>query len=910
MNISFECYCPTQWGQSLYIVGSVKELGNWDFENAIEMHSITTDKWKVELKIGAKSKIAFQYKYFIKDENQNAIHVEFGTHRDFAGSTERFETIHIKDLWKYHGNDQYVWTKSAFADVIFKRNTQDLVRYTLPAKAENVIEFNVLAPRVGLDYFIGIVGNCDALGNWDEQGVVAMNSSEFPLWKIALPENGLPRVIEYKYVIVRKKSGEITTWEEDGNRLAYLENAPQKSLFQISDNLFKFPHIHLKKAGVSLPVFSIRTDESFGVGEFLDLKKVVNWAQKTKLKMIQVLPVNDTISTRSFLDSYPYKAISVFALHPLYLNIFAMGKLKDAEKMAEYTKLQADLNKKESVDYDLVLKLKLNYTKHLFNEKQATVFKSDAYIQFFKSNKSWLEPYGAFCYLRDKYQTGDFTQWNAFSSYTSTHVKALFNPKSEAYSEITFWYFVQYFLDKQLTEASAYAKKNGIVLKGDIPIGISRHSADAWFEPRLYNFDGQAGAPPDDFSADGQNWGFPTYNWKEMEKDHYKWWRNRLTKMAEYFDAYRIDHILGFFRIWEIPFDAVQGILGHFKPSIPLSSDELNYKGVWVDYNRLCKPYIRGHFLSEIFNDYTKEVVTNYLNEIEYNIFEFKAEFATQRLIYDHFVAEMELEALPEKERTIMWGLIRLAAEVVLLPVNGAINQFHPRISMHSTYSYKELDNYQKERLNEVYIHYFYHRHEQFWKEQALQKLPALADATNMLICGEDLGMIPASVPEVMNKFGILSLEIQRMPKDPKKEFAHPADAPAMSVCTTSTHDMATIRGWWEENRMKTQMFYNQQLGKYGEMPYFAEPWVCKDMILQHLYSPAMWTVFPIQDLLAMDEKLRAEDTHSERINNPANPRHYWKYRMHLSMEELLKAKDFNSLLSQLVKESHRDTEY
>jgi len=910
MIISFECYCPTQWGQSLYIVGSTNELGNWDMNNALPMQSITTDKWKVAVELDSESKLSFQYKYFIKDENQEAVFMEFGENRNFTGNGDRFETIHLKDLWQYHGNEQYVWTKSAYSEVIFKRHTEDIKRYSLPLKAENVVEFNVLAPRVGVDYFIGIVGNCDALGNWEEKGVLPMNASEFPLWKIAIPEKGLPRLIEYKYVIVRKISGEITTWEAGGNRLAYLEQIPKKSFFQVNDSLFKFPNNSLKKAGVSLPVFSIRTNESFGVGEFLDLKKVVNWAVKTKLKMIQVLPVNDTISTRSFLDSYPYKAISVFALHPLYLNIFSMGKLSDEKMMAEYASMQINLNKKDSVEYDLVLKLKLNYAKHLYNEKHAVVFKSAAYIQFFKNNKSWLEPYGAFCYLRDKKGTSDFNQWAAFKSYDSVKVKALFDPKSDTYNEIAFWYFIQFFLDQQLTDASNYARNNGIVLKGDIPIGISRHSVDAWYEPRLYNFEGQAGAPPDDFSVDGQNWGFPTYNWKEMEKDHYLWWRNRLTKMAEYFDAYRIDHILGFFRIWEIPFDAVQGILGHFTPSIPLSRDEFNNRGVWVDFDRMCKPYIRGHFLYSIFNLNTEDVIKKYLNEIEFNIYELKKQFKTQRLIYDYFVGDTEVEDLSENDKTIMWGLIRLAAEVVLLPADELNEHFHPRISMHSTYSYQELDGYLKEKLNEIYIHYYYHRHEQFWKEQALQKLPALADATNMLICGEDLGMIPASVPEVMNKFGILSLEIQRMPKDPKKEFAHPADAPVMSVCTTSTHDMSTIRGWWEENRAKTQLFYNQQLGKYGEMPYYAEAWVCKDMILQHLYSPAMWTVFPIQDLLAMDDILRSVNTQGERINEPANPRHYWKYRMHLSMEELLVAKDFNNLLSQLVKETHRDTEY
>jgi len=910
MDISFECYCPTQWGQSIFVTGSVKELGNWDVDKALPLNSITTDKWKTIVKINSKAKISFEYKYFMKDENQRAIFWEFEGKREFSGNVDRFNMLHIKDLWKFHGNIQYTWTKSAFSNVIFKRKTEDAKRYVLPAKAKSIIEFKIVAPRVGVDYYIGVLGNCKELGNWNESQIKLLNSTDFPTWKIALAADEMPQILEYKYVIVNKKTNKIATWEFGENRLAYFSTNKDIDFYRVNENIFRYPNNDFKGAGVSIPVFSIRTENSFGVGDFLDLKKMVDWASKTHLKMIQVLPINDTISTHSFLDSYPYKAISVFALHPLFLNIFKVGKLNDEVLLNEYAKLQLDLNKKESVDYDLVVKLKIKYAQLLFKEKQSSFLKSKDFSVFFKANKMWLESYAAFSYLRDKIGTSDFNQWGDYKEFNSKKVKDLLNPKSKEYGDLAFWFFIQFHLDKQLQQTVEYARNKGIVLKGDIPIGISRYSADAWFEPGLYHFEGQAGAPPDDFSIDGQNWGFPTYNWEEMEKDNYKWWRNRLTKMAEYFDAYRIDHILGFFRIWEIPFDAVQGILGHFRPAMPFNADELKNNGIWLDFERMCKPYIRGHFLFEIFGSYTEEVVERYLKELDYNIFELKEDYNTQRLIYDYFVSEAGPESLDEKEKTIMWGLIRLAAEVIFLPADGKNESFHPRISMHSTYSYKELDHYQKEMINKIYIHYFYHRHEQFWKNQALEKLPAVVEATNMLVCGEDLGMIPATVPEVMNQFGVLSLEIQRMPKDPKKDFAHPADAPYMSVCTTSTHDMSTIRGWWEENRALTQLFFNQQLGNWGEMPYFAEPWVCRDMILQHLHSPAMWTVFPLQDLLAMDEKLRSIDTHGERINEPANPRHYWKYRMHLSVEDLVKATDFNKTLTDMIKQSGRDEDY
>lgn len=907
MVISFECFCPTSWGQSLYVSGSVPGLGNWHVDNALPMECIAPNKWKLSIEIEPKTAFGAAYSYFIRETNSEHIFWDRTKKRTVPKVGNQFQSILIKDLWEFPGNKQQTWTTTAFVNTIFKREESSIVKLIATGKKDTVINFEITVPRVSQSQHVVVVGNCQELGNWEIDKSLILSDERFPNWVGSIDAKKLPKVVEYKFVIIDSKNPENPIWEAGGNRFVFLEEESPSSFYQINEGLFRFPANDLKGAGVSIPVFSIRTDDSFGVGEFTDLKKVVDWAKETGLRMIQVLPVNDTQSEHNFLDSYPYKAISVFALHPLYLNIFKLGKPKDKSLLETYLKLKNELNSEPAVDYEKIMRLKLGYCKSLFKEKSGEFLKSDSFEQFYKKNASWLVPYAAFSYLRDLNNTSDFSKWDDFKEYKPVKIKKLTDATSEVYPEVSFWYYLQFHLDQQLHEACEYGRKHGIVLKGDIPIGISRFSADAWFEPKLYHFNAQAGAPPDDFSIDGQNWGFPTYNWEEMAKDNYKWWRNRLTKMSEYFDAYRIDHILGFFRIWEIPIHAVQGILGHFRPAIPLSHHEFNMRGLWIDENRFCNPYIRGHFLNQIFNEFTDEVRLEYLNELEFNVFELKPEFATQKNIYEHFVGKGSPENLSAKDSQLMWGLIRLVAEVLLLPDGEKPGHFHPRISLHSTFSYQELDPFQQAKLDEIYIDYFYRRHDHFWKDQAMVKLPALVEATNMLICGEDLGMIPATVPEVMNYFDILSLEIQRMPKDPKKQFAHPADAPYLSVCTTSTHDMATVRGWWEEDRKTTQAFFNQQLGKWGEIPYFAEPWVCQEIIVQHLYSPAMWAVFPIQDLLAMDENLRSTNTQAERINEPANPRHYWRYRLHISFEELLKTKKFNDLVKNLVEASGRN---
>ena len=568
-----------------------------------------------------------------------------------------------------------------------------------------------------------------------------------------------------------------------------------------------------KGAGTAIPVFALRSEDDFGVGEFLDLKKMVDWAVLTGQTFLQLLPVNDTTMFGTLDDSYPYNANSTFALHPQFINLPAAGVPVDKE----YLKLQKQLNSfvkdgRPETDYVSVNREKRRLLRKAFDANWKSLSRTKAYRNFLAANREWLIPYSRFCALRDEFGTPDFSQWGEFAVYDEARLERW--NKSHR-SETDFNCFLQFHLDAQFRQVRDYAHSKGVVLKGDLPIGISRTSADAWQFPKLFNMDSQAGAPPDAFSADGQNWGFPTYNWEEMAKDGYAWWKARLRKMSEYFDAFRIDHILGFFRIWQIPVPEKSGLAGYFSPALPYSADELRS---WGYGNRM-----------------------------------------------DRFIED------PHRPG---W--------------------YHPRIDAKD--------------LGDLYIDFFYRRHNEFWKHNAMGKLSALLGSTNMLACGEDLGMIPACVPEVMQRLNILSLEIQRMPKDPAQTFADPARYPYGCVCTPSTHDMSPIRAWWEEDRALSQRFYNEALGCGGAAPYFCEPWVCRRIVEQHLWSPAMLVILPLQDWLSISPELRYKGNPAdERINVPAIPRYHWDYRMHLSLEELLAAKDFNTDVATLVKSSGRN---
>ena len=644
-----------------------------------------------------------------------------------------------------------------------------------------------------------------------------------------------------------------------------------------------------KFTGVAVPVFSLNTQNNFGIGEFLDLKPLADWCKKVGMKMIQILPINDTRTDDSWDNSYPYKAISTKALHPIYLNLETLGTLQDENDRTYFEKQKAILKAKDYVDYPEVMKVKDAYFQKIFAQDWDSTKNTEEFQTFFKDNKDWLVPYAEFCLHKRCLSLSKALPVTSTSSVTE---------------QPEFHYFLQYHLDKQLRDAVDYLHENGIALKGDIPIGIGRHSVEAYSNPELFNLDCQAGAPPDAFATEGQNWEFPTYNWDAMANDNYQWWRSRLTQMSRYFDAYRIDHILGFFRIWEIPYEYTQGIMGHFSPALSYQLSAVSCQ-LSASYERLTKPYIRGHFLHKYFGEYTDEVREKYLTETSFSYFELKEEFNTQRKITSFFDNRQQTTDNRYKYEKIKNGLIALCAEVLF--VEDKNKGLHPRIALQFTHSYNELEEYQKNEINKLYDDYFYHRNEELWKEEALKKLPKIIEASDMLVCGEDLGMVPACVKDVMQQLNILSLEVQRMPKNPCETFVNPANNTYLSVDTTSTHDTSTIRGWWEENGEMTNRFYREMLGHQEGAPYFAEPWVCKEIIEQHLKSSSMWVIIPIQDYIAMDGDFRWNQTQREQINVPANSHHHWCYKMYQSLEELNERQSLNETLHSMIKDSGRN---
>jgi 4-alpha-glucanotransferase len=895
MTLQFQIHYHTRWGQQMAICGNLAELGKWDPAQAALMEYAGDGRWQLSVPF-AKGPASVSYRYILLEAGQTPVE-EAGSIRE-ARLPRQAGRVILRDSWREPVASEEAFFSAAFEKAIFRPIHAYKSSKGKDPDGGTRFRFQLRAATIPQEWQPAVLGSLPELGNWNTATPLLLDNAAFPIWstEVRLPVN-LP--FEYKYGLYHPGEKRWLDFETGNNRQWQpLGNGQKIDAVTLSDEYARFPGPQWKGTGVAVPVFSLRSTRGLGVGEFADLKLLADWASQTGVKMIQILPINDTTVTYAWPDSYPYSAISVFALHPLYL---CFDDIPGAEKHIGKKKLQEarlQLNSHAAVDYDEVIRTKRTFSKMVFEGIKKDLLKDPHFTSFVDTHREWLTPYAVFCYLRDKYQTADFSKWEAAAVYSPSIIKTLADPSAPTYEDIAFFYFQQYYLDAQLQEAANYIRSKGIVLKGDLPIGIYRDSVDAWVAPQLYNMNGQAGAPPDPFSATGQNWGFPTYNWEEMAKDNYAWWRKRMTHLSGYFDAYRIDHILGFFRIWEIPAQHIEGIMGRFRPAIPVTREELERLNIGFSPERFCQPYITNSVLEARFGEAAQWLKEVFFDEIAFQRYAFKPAWDSQRKADTFFQDPAHSDRLPLRD-----NLLGLFGEVLFFEEPGSNMQaFHPRIEFSSTASFKQLPGDVQIKLQALHHDYFYRRQEDFWMAEALKKLPALKKATNMLICGEDLGMVPACVPGVMRAMGMLSLEIQRMSKNPATEFLQPSDIPYLSVTSPSTHDMAPIRAWWEEmDSGQVRRFYHHELGLSGEPPLHCEPFIAEAIVQQHLHWQNMWTVFPLQDILALDGNLRRNNPFEERINIPANPKHYWQYRLHLSLEALLASEAFNQRLKGLI---------
>ena len=890
MTVQFNIEYKAMFGEQIAV-----NIQTEEGELKLPLETTDGERWACDWCVESPEK-SYTYYYSVEREGR-AVKTEWLMIKHQLDVNARKAAVYtLYDHWKAMPEDAYLYS-SAFTDCINHQAPQKMK----PETGSKIVRLVVRAPQLRDGDRLGVLGADKALGAWDVQKILPMTQHTYNEWVADIDATHLEGGhLEFKFVAFRNAKNELL-WETSMNRTVDLPEMKAGELVSYELDQAFFPLYNRKLAGTQVPVFSLRTRKSAGIGDFGDLKTMIDFVASTGQKVLQLLPINDTTITHTWTDSYPYSCISVFAIHPQYADLHALPELKDTKARAEAEKTRAELNALDKIDYEKVNDFKINYLRQIFNQEGEKMMKTAEYKAFFQDTELWLVPYAQYSYLRDKNGTADFNQWSDHQVWDEAERKALADPKTAAYKNVAFFYFVQFVLDRQMQEAHEHAKAKGVILKGDIPIGVNRNGCDVWMEPKYFNLNGQAGAPPDDFSANGQNWGFPTYNWLEMLKDGCQWWNRRFQNMARYFDAYRIDHVLGFFRIWEIPVSSVHGLLGQFAPALAMSSEEIESYGLHFQEDRFTRPFITDWVLDRVFHERAGEVKEKYLDRLDDERYQMKPEVDTQRKVEALFA-----DVADEKELWLRDGLYALISDVLFVRDHTNPGVFHPRISAQLDFIYESLYDNDKAAFNRLYNDYFYRRNNQFWYQEAMKKLPKLVQATRMLVCAEDLGMVPDCVPWVMDELKILSLELQSMPKDPSVKFGHLSRNPYRSVCTISSHDMPTLRMWWDENVQRTQEYYNTMLYRQGPAPHPLPGWLASDIISRHLTSPSMLCILSIQDWLATDEALRLPDADAERINIPANPKHYWRYRMHLNIEDLAADKRFVQNITEMISQSGR----
>ena len=906
MKLKFTIHYGTQWGESLHVV--VSYLSSDGTKKTANLLMLTDDGtlWTLETSVVESRQHpidSFSYHYQVEDEEGRVLRREW----TMIPRTYHFDTSKnyvLSDLWRdipiqYHlYSSAYITTKGFVRDEQVHPLRVPLYRKT--------IVFRVSAPQLLKGRSLAIVGSHPALGDWNAARYLRMEYLGQYDWMISVNVEAVLLPLEYKYVIIDDATNTLVTWEEGDNRTTFGLLPPDASsvpdgtvLVAYGENL-RIKEQTWRVAGVVVPVFSLRSDYSYGVGDFGDLRRLVDWTVLTGMKVIQLLPVNDTATSHSWSDSYPYNIVSAFALHPHYLDLEAFGSLKNKSKMMAYHRQRRELHAIGYSDYEAVDRVKSEFINDLFEERGRQTLDSKEFKSWFAANRDWLEPYAQWCFQFTVYGlqfTDDYSAADNFSDEERLACKSTVNRKLSTVNKI---YFLQYHLHLQLKAAADYARSKGIVLKGDIPIGVNFNSVETKTHPALFNLDSQTGAPPDAFSQNGQNWGFPTYNWDNFA-NLITWFRKRLEWMSQYFDAFRVDHVLGFFRIWEVPVDAIFGILGHFSPALPLTVSEIEYFGLPFRKDFMTRPFINDRVIERLFGIHAQFVKDHYLIARSYGLYDLKAEYNTQRKVHDHFDGYGD-----ENSLWIRDGLYRLISDVLFIEDPRQPDMYHPRISIYKEPVFDALTNEEKDAFMRLYNNFFYQRHNFFWGSEATRRLTDVFGQTRMLCCAEDLGMLPDCVAPVLDSLRILTLEIQSMPKQSGFEFTHLDGNPYRSVATFSTHDMAPLRLWWEESPERTQRYYVTMLQKQGRAPEHLPAHLAEEIIARHLYCPSMMCMLSLQDWLAMDGELRSKHPREERINVPSDPYNRWKYRMHLTIEDLLKADKYNNKVRTMITRSKR----
>lgn len=884
MRLGFNIEYNTNWGETLSVELRYMRSDNKIRSLMLTMNTEDGTMWHLDTQLNIQGKhlriMWFEYTYHLC-KGEEILRTEWNqVPRRYCANNMSDYILH--DQWRDYPLPYHIYT-SAYSIINNEKHVSTPEIVDVPLYGNTII-FRVAAPQIQQGECLAILGNQPSLGEWNISRFLPMQRCGKYDWVLSVNADVLNYPIEYKFVVIDELNKELKQWEDGENRSFSLSQSEQLQLRDgmstpqttvlYADSL-RICEQQWKSAGVAIPLFSLRSEYSCGVGDFGDLKRFVDWCSSCGLRIIQLLPVNDTFHSGKWSDSDPYSIVCSFALHPHYADLEAMGVISDDKLMTQYRRQIRELNSLPIYDYEKVHLVKTSYLHRLFEQQGEKDLQDQDCIDFAEENKDWLVPY---------------------SEYYSLHSED---------KPLQYHVWLQWHLHHQLADTAKYARAHGIVLKGDLPIGISRDGVDFALHPSFFIQDRSMGTPPDRENITGSNWNFPVYDFKAiLSKEGQDWWQRRLRWMEQYFDVIRIDHILAFFRMWTVKEDFVWGVLGHFTPSMPLSVDEIAYYGLQFRKDFMTQPFINDTIVSRYFGVHAQYVKDTFLIKLKYGMYALRSEVSTQQLVMQHFRG-----ATDEASLWIRDSLMRLITNVLFIEDEEHASMYHPRIHAYNEPVYTALGDDEREAFMRLYHNYYYDRHEFMWRNNAQHLLSVLFGSTRMLLCAEDLGMLPQCVSDVLSQQRILSLEIQTMPKHLGEEFTHLSQNPVRSVCTISTHDMSPLRLWWQENQARAQRYYTTVMLREGRAPEHITPQLAEEIIARNIYSPSMLCIMQIQDYLAMDTTPRTDSQpiSAERINIPSDPYNRWQYRMHVTIEKLANNKVLCSKIKNMTKHSKRN---
>lgn len=834
------------------------------------------------------------------------------------GSVERQEWCGAERAYVFDASVHYVfsdlWQESPSSRILFtsafrvwrqhwredKQECNEGVCQTRLPMFRRTILFRVFAPQLKDNEELAICGNHPVLGDWNPSCAVRMRRMGEQEWAMTVRVDNVALPLEYKYVVIDRQSHRMKQWEEGDNRSTGSCLLTDGEALVLFGSLVRLPERRWLSAGVSVPLSVLRSEQSCGIGDFGDLRRLVDWAISVGMRIIHLPPLHDTVLKGDCRDNNPYHSVSSCALHPQYLDLVALGEIADKVAMKRFREKRKELEALDGIDDEGVWRVKSEYAWRRFEEEGETVLASQAFKEFHQKNAFWLIPYAVFCALHKELAASGAVERAEWSTYCEKILEgtACLTPSLER--EIHKIEYVQYHLHRQLKSVSDYARSHGVVLMTDVPAGVCSNCVDRWLYSDLFDDAVSLGQKPSDATPEGSVSMLIPFRKPVTEQQQaafIAWWHGRMERTAEFFDAIHLPQAISYVSAWVVPRHQVSATMGQFCPSLPLTVEELAMFGLKWPRDMYARPWIDDAIVAQLFGLCAEKVKSQYLLPASNGFYRLRDEVASPACLQHVFEERTDESSLYVKE-----GLRRLAANVLFVEDVHRSGEFHPRFDGLHTSAFRMLNEEEKQAYRRVYRHYFGNRHEALWHCCANRFFAEVAGRTRMLVVANGDGAHLCGWDEVLAAHGVFPFSVSASSKSGDAEFGQLERNPCRSMVAASALGTASLQQWWEECLPRAQRYAMSVLQKEMFAPCHLSPTLAEEIVARHLHSPSMFCVLNMQDWLAISGTSYAVGGRTEGMGRTFGEDNRWRNRMPFTLSQLQGDDAFNEKIRQMIK--------